>query len=118
MADSTVYVAKSTFACDLDGVPVIVHRGVTRVRGGHPLHDRYSDSFEPVDSGLQYDIEKATAVPGEKRGDELSARLKEATKAPQANEVSKEAQEEAAKQEARKAEEKKSPPRKSSRSAA
>lgn len=58
-----VYIANSTFACDLDGAPVIVHRGVTRVRAGHPLFERYKDNFDLVDTAIEFDIEEATASP-------------------------------------------------------
>lgn len=58
-----VYIANSTFACDLDGAPVIVHRGVTRVRAGHPLFERYKSNFDLVDTAIEFDIEEATAAP-------------------------------------------------------
>lgn len=58
-----VYIANSTFACDLDGAPIVVHSGVTRVRKGHPLYERYQDSFDLVDNAIEFDIEEATAPP-------------------------------------------------------
>lgn len=77
MAD--VYVAKRTYATQLDGARVVVRKGVTRVRAGHPLIARNPDCFEPVDaSSVHYDVqqatrsyddaEQATSAPGEKRG--------------------------------------------------
>lgn len=66
---SDVFVAKETFACEIDGVPTMVHGGQTRVREGHPLLDSYRDYFESADTGIQFEVEQATAAPGEKRGD-------------------------------------------------
>jgi hypothetical protein len=64
-----VWVAKETFAAEDDnGSPVIIHAGKTRIREGHPLLDRYREHFQPADSRLDFDIEQATAAPGEKRG--------------------------------------------------
>lgn len=63
-----IYVATETFACEVDGSPVIVHAGETRVREGHSLLDTYRQSFKPADSGVHFDVEQATAAPGEKRG--------------------------------------------------
>jgi len=65
MASSDIYVAKQSFATELDGVPIIVNRGATRVRAGHPLLKGREDLFELIT--VQYDIEKATAAPGERR---------------------------------------------------
>lgn len=66
---STVHVATVTFMCDIDGEQIWVEKGKTRVRQGHPLLTRYSDSFQPVDTGVHFDVEQATAAPGELRGD-------------------------------------------------
>lgn len=65
---SDVWVATTTFACQLDGENVVVHAGETRVRVGHPLLDRYEGYFEPVGSDVHFDIEDASAAPGRKRG--------------------------------------------------
>ncbi len=64
-----VWVATTTFACEVDGASVIVHEGQTRVREGHPMLDAYRESFQLADQGVQFDTtEQATAAPGEKRG--------------------------------------------------
>ena len=63
-----IYVAKHGFACSLDGEEVRVAEG-ERVRAGHPLLRSHADMFKPVDEDVHYDVEQATAAPGEKRGD-------------------------------------------------
>lgn len=87
-----VYIANETFACELDGAPVIVHRGITRVREGHPLHQRYAGNFDKVETDIEFDIEEATAPP---MRDGQSSRVRETQKAKQANAVSTEATEDA-----------------------
>jgi hypothetical protein len=63
-----VWVAKETFACEIDGEQIIVQAGQTRAREGHPLLDTYREMFEPADTGVAFEVEQATAAPGEKRG--------------------------------------------------
>jgi hypothetical protein len=63
-----IYVATQSFAAEVDGDPVFVNKD-ERVRAGHPLLDTNPDFFEPVDDVVHYDVEQATAAPGEKRGD-------------------------------------------------
>lgn len=63
-----VYVARESFFCDVGGEPTPVHAGRTRVREGHELLRRYPHAFEPADTGLAFEVEQATAAPGEKRG--------------------------------------------------
>lgn len=58
-----VYVANETFACELNGENIIVHKGITRVRAGHSLYEAHSGAFDLVDTDLQYDVEEATAPP-------------------------------------------------------
>ena len=65
MPNNDVYVAKESFACRLDGKRVIVNRGKTRVRHGHPLLKGREHLFSPI--GVHYDVEQATAAPGEVR---------------------------------------------------
>lgn len=62
-----IYVAKNGFACEIDGEEVRVAQG-ERVRVGHPLLRSHAGFFEPVDAEIHYDVEQATAAPGEKRG--------------------------------------------------
>lgn len=66
--DDGIYVANTTFVCDIDGLQEVIRAGTTRVRGGHPLLARYAGYFDPVDAGVHYEVEQMTAAPGEKRG--------------------------------------------------
>lgn len=61
-----IFVARESFSTDLDGVPVTVQKGATRVRAGHPLLQGREDLFEPIT--VHYDVEQATSAPGERRG--------------------------------------------------
>jgi hypothetical protein len=63
---SDILVAKDSGVLNLDGEEILIRRGVTRVRAGHKLAETYPDLFEPLK--LHYDIEQATAAPGERRG--------------------------------------------------
>ena len=60
-----VYEATETFQTTVDGTPVLVRKGLTRVRAGHSLVDSYPDYFQPI--SVDFDVERATAAPGEKR---------------------------------------------------
>jgi hypothetical protein len=64
-----IFVAKHGFACSLDGEEVRVAEG-ERVRRGHALLRDHADMFKPVDEDVKYDVEQATAAPGELRGDQ------------------------------------------------
>lgn len=79
MAKSDIYVATETFATEINGTPQVIHEGVTRVREGHDLLKRFPDWFAPADTGVDFDVEQATAAPGEKRG-EQAAQSQEAAK--------------------------------------
>lgn len=61
-----IFVAKESFATDYEGSPIIVKAGQTRVRKGHPLLKKHAQFFEPLE--IHYDVEQATAKPGESRG--------------------------------------------------
>jgi hypothetical protein len=63
-----IYIAKHGFACEIDGVPMFINPG-ERVRKGHELLERCGEYFEPADTHVKYDVEQATAAPGEKRGE-------------------------------------------------
>ncbi len=56
----------SGFACDYDGQQIVVSIG-QRVRAGHPILAGREEFFRPLE--IHYDIEQATASPGEKRGE-------------------------------------------------
>ena len=66
------YRANQGFATILDGENVFVKHGEI-VSAGHPLLKGREDLFEPVDNFGRFDLsgepEKATAAPGEKRGE-------------------------------------------------
>jgi hypothetical protein len=68
-SERDVYVPKDTIVVyDEEGVSHVLKRGRSRLRAGHPFLEQAGlDNFEllPVD----YDVEQATAHPGEKRGD-------------------------------------------------
>jgi hypothetical protein len=61
-----IFVAKESFSALLDGVPISVSAGVTRVREGHPLLNGREMFFEPLT--VHYDVETAEQKPGAKRG--------------------------------------------------
>lgn len=70
MAKSDIYIATDSGHAEVNGVPYTFHKGITRVRAGHPLTKikGFENIFEPVDASVHYDVEQATNAPGEKRG--------------------------------------------------
>lgn len=60
-----IYIATESFSCNLDGVPVVVRAGETRVREGHELLRGREHMFKPITA--HYEVEQATAAPGEAR---------------------------------------------------
>lgn len=62
------YRAKEAFVTQFEGDQVSVAAGEL-VRAGHPILKRREDLFEPVSDFGRFDVEQATAAPGEKRGD-------------------------------------------------
>lgn len=72
-----VYVALETFSAEIDGSPQMVYKGQTRVREGHPLLKGREALFAPVELSVDYDVEQATAEPGEKRQTSLSEKASE-----------------------------------------
>jgi hypothetical protein len=66
-----VFVATDSGHTEINGVPYAFHKGVTRVREGHPITkiEGFENIFEPIDASVHYDVEQATASPGEKRGE-------------------------------------------------
>jgi hypothetical protein len=63
-----LWVAKADFAADVNGIPMMIHRG-ERVRTGHAVIRQCPDMFEPIDTHVHYDVEQTTAAPGELRGE-------------------------------------------------
>lgn len=61
-----ILVARESFSGVLpDGTAFDAIAGETRVRAGHASAKAWPDYFEPID--VHYDVEQATAAPGEKR---------------------------------------------------
>lgn len=66
---SDVYVATETGFVHVGDTDLPIRKGITRVRAGHALLKAAPGLFEPVEEDIEYDVEKATAAPGEKRGE-------------------------------------------------
>lgn len=64
-----IYVAIESGFAEVKGQLYQFTKGVTRVRAGHPLLKDHGVFFEPVDEHVTYEVEQATAAPGEKRGE-------------------------------------------------
>lgn len=64
----SVFIANTSGSCEVGGQTYPFVKGVTRVRGDHPLRAATPEYWDPVDDKLHYDVEQATAAPGEKRG--------------------------------------------------
>jgi hypothetical protein len=70
MAAADVYVAIETGStAPINGVAYTFTAGVTTVRAGHPLLKACPNCFAPEVNRVTYEVEQATASPGEKRGD-------------------------------------------------
>jgi hypothetical protein len=63
------YVAKTAFAVTQDGILADSVREGEVFSPDHPYVERYKDHLEPTDRFGRFDVEQATAAPGEKRGD-------------------------------------------------
>ncbi len=48
MNESTIFVATGSVVAQFEGHSVYIHKGVTTVRAGHPLLDRFADLFVPL----------------------------------------------------------------------
>jgi hypothetical protein len=60
------YRAKYAFGVMYEGEQITIPQGEI-VRAGHPLLEGREEHFEPVESFGRFDVEQATAAPGEKR---------------------------------------------------
>lgn len=63
----SVFVATQSFAVEINGAQEMIQQGITRVAAGHELLDVFPDRFKPVDDGVHFGVEQATAAPGEQR---------------------------------------------------
>lgn len=61
-----IFVAAESFSTTLDGVPVAVVAGQTRVREGHPLLEGREQMFKRLT--VHYDVDEAPGRAGEVRG--------------------------------------------------
>jgi hypothetical protein len=68
MADNAVYIAITSGSAEIKGETFTFQAGVTRVRAGHPLLKACPDYFQPDAGSVTYEVESASAAPGEKRG--------------------------------------------------
>lgn len=62
-----LYKAKESFVTHIDGEQISVVRG-DLVRAGHAMLKGREDLFEPATDYIRFDVEQATAAPGERRG--------------------------------------------------
>jgi hypothetical protein len=62
-----VYVAKETIHVQTKDGAVVIHKG-ERLREGHPYMRGREEFFSVPDTDVMYDVEAATAAPGERRG--------------------------------------------------
>lgn len=63
-----VYIATDSGSAEIKGETLVFSKGATLVREGHPLLKACPDFFELASDHVHYDVEQATAAPGEKRG--------------------------------------------------
>lgn len=73
---SDILVAKTNAVLTYEGKRVLLRRGETHVRVGHPIVKGHEHLFEPM--RVHYDVEQATAAPGEKRNLQLPGEPKPA----------------------------------------
>lgn len=62
-----IFVANRTALIKFEGREIMLRRGVTRVRAGHPLLKGRESLFDAVGVDFEWPVEQATAAPGEKR---------------------------------------------------
>lgn len=64
-----VFIARESGHTEINGVPYVFHKGVTRIGEGHALTKikGFENIFEPADKDVDFGDEQATAAPGETR---------------------------------------------------
>jgi hypothetical protein len=67
--EAAIYVANATGVTTVDGEMFQFRSGVTHVTGDDPAYKAHPDLFSAVADKARPVIEKATAAPGEKRGE-------------------------------------------------
>lgn len=77
-----ILVANTTCVIEHDGRQVMLRRGITAVRAGHPITRGREQLFDPITVHFDLDtpVEQATAAPGEKR--EIAAKPQTRRKPP------------------------------------
>jgi hypothetical protein len=63
-----LFMATESFATTVDGEPTFVRKGEL-AHGDHPILKTHKDLFKPAENYVRFDVEQATAAPGEKRGE-------------------------------------------------
>lgn len=66
VGEPRILIATDSFSKRYEGADHSFVAGTTRVREGHPILKGIEHLFKPVDA--HYEVEAATAGPGEKRG--------------------------------------------------
>lgn len=85
---SDVYVATSTAQVQYGEGRTVIKKGVTRVRAGHALLEKYPDLFKPADQDVRFEIEDAVSRPAAAAGgSRASAAAKKAEAKPEAKKV-------------------------------
>lgn len=63
-----IMVAIESGSAMVDGVELVFNKDTTRLARSHPLVRSQPHHFAEAEEGLSYEVESATAAPGEKRG--------------------------------------------------
>jgi hypothetical protein len=63
-----LYMARESFATMVDDEPIFVRKGEL-AHADHPILKSHAELFEPAEDYIRFDVEQATAAPGETRGE-------------------------------------------------